>query len=108
MASSPDNVCQKFAGKKVKLTIRSLGDEEETVLIEGERTGLEFLGQLLLAQAQYAKDCGFQLDPQGAGKVFFTKESTRGIYIHRLHRAPVAKVKSNGAKKSKKSPVVHS
>lgn len=54
------------------------------VLIEGEREALEFLGNLLLAQARYEKDCSFFIGPKSVGKVFFSRQSTFGFYIHRL------------------------
>ena len=81
--TSPDQVCAQYAAKNVKVTIRPLDDDEETLLIEGDRQALEFLGRLLLAQAA-SGDCGFQLAPDGAGKTFFSNRSSRGIYIHRV------------------------
>lgn len=80
---TPDEVCATYARKKVNLTIRPLDGEADVVLIEGTREALEFLGQLLLAQAT-CQDCGFQLTPDGAGKKLFSIESTKGVYIHRL------------------------
>jgi hypothetical protein len=82
--TTPDAICKKYARKKIKITIRSLDGDEGTLLIEGAREGLEFLGKLFLAQAR-SEDCGFQLGRGGAGKAFFTKLSTSGLYIHRLH-----------------------
>jgi hypothetical protein len=90
--TTPDAVCKEYARKKIKITIRALDDEESTLLIEGEREGLEFLGKLFLAQAR-SEDCGFQLGRWGAGKAFFSKMSTSGLYIHRLHRLPSGKNK---------------
>ena|SRR2546425_10886082 len=87
MRISPDRICKEFAKKKAKITIRALADDAPHILIEGDQKGLEFLGELLLAQAQSRKDCGFQLDPRGAGKVFFSKASQCGLYIHRVHSA---------------------
>jgi hypothetical protein len=83
MHQTPDSVCAAYAEKKVKLTIRALEDDENTILIEGEAAALEFLGQLLLAQATFP-DGGFHLGPDRAGKALFSKESTKGIYLHRL------------------------
>lgn len=82
-ARTPDEVCAEYARRGTKLTVRELGDGDELILIEGESNALEFLGHLLLAQASFG-DCGFQIAPRGAGKGLFSKESTKGIYIHRL------------------------
>lgn len=72
MALTPDRVCKKYAGKRIKITIRPLDTDKDFVLIESGREGLEFLGKLFLAQAR-SKDCGFQLGRFGAGKSFFSK-----------------------------------
>ena len=81
--ASPDKVSEQYAQKGAKLTVRLLDDE--FVLLEGDANGLEFLGTLLLAYAQ-GKGNGHsgQLGPKSAGNAFFTPESTKGIYIHRL------------------------
>lgn len=85
MAISPDAVCVAFFEKaqgRSKLTIRQLETDEQgtmTMLIEGNQEALEFLGNLLLAQAQCAADCGFQL----TSSTFFNSEN-QVIYIHRL------------------------
>jgi hypothetical protein len=78
---SPDEVCARYFEKGVRLTVAEL--DEETILIEGSREGLRFLGELLIAQADFEKDDGFQISPFGAGHGLFTKEATRGIYIRR-------------------------
>ena len=94
--TTPDAICKEYARKKIKITIRPLDEEQTTLLIEGEREGLEFLGKLFLAQAR-SEDCGFQLGRGGAGKAFFSKMSTNGLYIHRLH--PSGKTKHTKAVK---------
>jgi hypothetical protein len=76
-----DDVCETYAKKKVKLTVRLLDDED--VLIEGTSEALEFLGNLLLAHAEEKED-GRHISPHAAGSIFFSPESTKGIYIHRL------------------------
>jgi len=76
-----DEVCETYARKHVKLTVRLLADED--VLIEGTSEALEFLGNLLLAHASDKED-GRQLGPRAAGSAFFSSESTKGLYIHRL------------------------
>jgi hypothetical protein len=85
---SPDEVCREFSAKNVqkempRLTIRFVDESRDTILIEGEPAALEFLGKLLLSQAEY-QDCGFEIGPNTAGSIFFSKESTLNIYIHRL------------------------
>jgi len=75
-----DEVCETYAKKGVKLTVRLLDDD---VLIEGTSEGLEFLGDLLLAHAEDKGD-GRHISPRAAGSIFFSPESTKGIYIHRL------------------------
>jgi hypothetical protein len=86
MQNSPDAVCQDYEGKAT-ITIRALDDDQDTILIEADRDGLEFLGNLFLAQAR-ASDCGFQFGPASAGRALFSSHSTKGLYIHRLHSEP--------------------
>jgi hypothetical protein len=81
----PDEICEQYANtenmKKLNVTLI----DNDTVLIEGEAKALEFVGHLLLAQAKYKQDCGFQIGPKDAGSIFFNKKkSTHGFYIHRL------------------------
>ncbi|MDM8527342.1 hypothetical protein QUF58_03950 [Anaerolineales bacterium HSG24] len=81
LKSRPDDICEQHATQNSKITVRMLDDD--MVLVEGTAQSLEFMGELFLAIAQ-AKDTGFQLSPTGAGKLFFTAESSHGLYIHRL------------------------
>ncbi len=76
----PDDVCANYTGAK-KIHIRV---DDDIVVIEGEAEALEFIGNLFLAQARFERDCGFQICPTGGGNAFFTRESTHGLYIHRL------------------------
>ena len=78
----PDDLCEANAGK-IKITVQ-IDDDEGIVLIEGEAQALEFVGKLIIAQAEFEKDCSFFLHPHGPGNVFFTGQSTHGLYIHRL------------------------
>jgi hypothetical protein len=78
---SADKVCGRFSRRKAGLVLKKL--DRDTILIEGNRSGLEFLGNLFLAQAR-CDDCGFQLGPKGPGNPFFKKKSTFGLYIHRF------------------------
>jgi hypothetical protein len=79
---SPDNVCTEFADRARSLAIR-LADPS-TVLIEGDPESLRFLGELLVAQASYESDCGFEISPKGPGSAFFANRSGLGLYVHRI------------------------
>lgn len=79
----PDDICEQHATQNSKITLRMLDDD--LVLFEGDAESLKFMGELFLAVAQ-AKDNGFQVSPTGAGKLFFTVESSHGLYIHRLEK----------------------
>ena len=54
------------------------------VLIEGDQSALERLAGLLLDHARSPESCGWQAHPKGPGKVYFSRQSDLGIYIHRL------------------------
>lgn len=84
ITASPDKLCAFCADKGIKVTVRRMKDDENFMLIEGEADALAFLGQLLISQASFQKDCGFQLSPKGAGRALFSRKSDTGIYIHRL------------------------
>ncbi|HEV8581370.1 MAG TPA: hypothetical protein VGX68_20075 [Thermoanaerobaculia bacterium] len=79
---TPDEISEEFAKAGVKISVRDL---DELILIEGNRQALEFLGRLLIAQAESTSDCGFQFSPSGPGSALFTLDSTRGFYIHLKH-----------------------
>lgn len=76
-----NDVFELYAKKGVKITVRKL--EGRTVLVEGDRTSLEFLGDLILTYAK-SSEHDVQLSPTGAGMARFTKQSTLGLYLHRL------------------------
>jgi hypothetical protein len=78
---SPDEICSSAYDKGVRFTIQT--SDEEYILIEGTKEALEFLGNLIIAQAEN-HDCGFQLSPKGAGKALFVEGSETGLYIHRI------------------------
>jgi hypothetical protein len=84
---TPDNTCAKYADtkgmKKVTFQVANW-DGKDYVLIEGEAESLEFIGRVLIAQARSKKGCAFSIGPRTAGYKFFTKNSTHGLYIHRL------------------------
>jgi len=76
-----DALCGLYGRRMDDLSITKL--DRETVLVEGNRRALEFLGKLFIAQAK-EKDCGFQISPRGAGKRHSSKRSRFALYIHRL------------------------
>jgi hypothetical protein len=80
-SKSAESVCERYAGKADNVCIRQL--DEQTVLIEGSKESLEFLGALLVAQAHSQTDCGVQISPNGPGSCFFG-EGSLGIYVHRV------------------------
>jgi len=77
----PDAVCERYADRNIKVTCRLLNG---VLLLEGSREALEFLGNLLIAQANFDRDCGFHIAPNGAGGALFSGKSDVGLYIHRL------------------------
>jgi len=76
-----DEICAAYADRDVKVTCRTM---DGSVLLEGNREALEFLGNLLLAQANDVNCCYKSIDPNGAGNALFTNKSNLGLYIHRL------------------------
>jgi hypothetical protein len=76
-----DEVCASYANRGTKITCRTMDD---SVFIEGNPEALEFLGNLLLAQAQDVQCCHKSIAPNGAGSALFTNQSNVGIYVHRL------------------------
>jgi hypothetical protein len=78
---SPDDVCDYYSRKKVKIKIKNMG---EFILIEGNHESLKFLSDLFAAQSLTEKDTGFQILPNGAGSKLFEKDSDMGIYIHKI------------------------
>ena len=79
---SPDDVCRDYFHKKLNLTVKPM--DENYILIEGDTDSLEFLGKLIIAQANFQDDCGFQIAPHSAGCAHFSKDAELGFYIHRL------------------------
>ena len=70
-----------FEDKGVNLKVRIL--EDELVLIQGNKTSLEFIGKLLLALASSSNEDSAQFSPRGAGKHFFDKNSELGFYLNK-------------------------
>jgi hypothetical protein len=87
-AIPPDKVWQLYDGLKVRLLVKTLPEEEgagvPSILLEGDRTSLEWLADFILASAADERDCGSFVGPDGPGNIFFDKKSEFGLYIHRL------------------------
>jgi hypothetical protein len=78
---TPDEVCATYAYRNVRITSRAM---DNLILLEGNQEALEFLGNLLLAQANDELSCNKSIEPNGAGSALFSDTSNLGIYIHRL------------------------
>jgi len=87
---SPDEVCENYSGRDVRLSIRVL--EGDVVLLEGDRVSLEFLAELIKEQSTFDRDDGFSIAPNGAGGEFFAKSSRLGIYIRRVDEVAAPEV----------------
>jgi hypothetical protein len=79
--ATTNDIFEEYAKKGARLTVRKL--DKGTVLVEGDRTALEFLGNLLIAYAR-SNEHAVQVSPNGAGMNRFSEESTLGFYLHRL------------------------
>lgn len=84
----PDEVWKLYDGQKVQLAVKVLPEKKReglpSILLEGDRTSLEWLADVILASAADERDCGSFVAPDGPGNIFFHKSSEFGIYIHRL------------------------
>ena len=80
-------VIEKYADNPSKLTVRTFkerGEITETfVLLEGEAAALRFLGEAILAFANSDSGCNWDIHPKGAGNIYFGRDSTAGIYLHK-------------------------
>jgi len=97
-----NSVVRLYSRKKKppKLTILKL--DRDTILVEGDATALEFLGQFILAHSRAGKDdCHNGLHPRAAGNAWFTKDSTLGFYLHKLP-CPAGEVLAKKTKKERK------
>ena len=72
---------KKLSKRKPRISVRKL--DKKTVLIEGNSTGLKFLGTLLISLSE-ADDCGDQWLLDGAGSELFSTDSKFGFYLHRV------------------------
>ncbi len=78
----PDDICEEYSDRGVKLKI-VYNKDDDLVIIEGDSLSLEFLGKLILSQASYDRDDGFEINPKNPGSVFFKKGTKTGLYIFR-------------------------
>ncbi len=76
-----NDVFDKYARKRAKVTVQKLN--KELILIEGDRTAFEFLGELFFAYAR-SREHMVQFWPKGPGNARFTSQSTVGFYLHML------------------------
>ena len=79
--ATANEVCEHFADSGAKLTVKML--EKTDVLIEGDLNSLEFLANYILAYIN-GNEHARNISPKSAGNIFFTSESTKGLYIHIL------------------------
>jgi len=68
----------------VKLLADGDDDPYPLILLEADKSSLEFLGQVLIAVARDDEHCGFQFGPHHAGSAHFSRQSQFGLYLHRL------------------------
>jgi hypothetical protein len=76
----PDQICQEYidSGLQLKLTV-----QDDFVHVEGTAESLLFLSKLIAAQAK-CDDDSFFISPFCAGSAWFTRDSTKGLYIQRI------------------------
>jgi hypothetical protein len=80
-------VIEKYSGSPRELTVRTFVESGETpetfVLFEGDAAALRFIGEAILAFADSNVSCNWDIHPRGAGSVYFGKDSTVGVYLHK-------------------------
>jgi hypothetical protein len=79
--ATTNDIFRLYARKDAKVTLRKL--DKETVLVEADANGFEFLGKLLLTLAR-SREHSVQISPNGAGQNRFAKGSTLWLYLPRL------------------------
>jgi hypothetical protein len=82
--ATTNSICRAYADKGVRITVKPVPKAPELILFEGDALAFEFLGKLFLAHSQHMDGCGLQMGPKYAGRSFFSKKTTLGIYLHRL------------------------
>ena len=79
--ATTNEVVDHFAESGATLTLNIL--EGTDVLIEGDANSLEFLANYILAYIN-GDEHARNINPNGAGSIFFKPKSTHGLYIHIL------------------------
>ncbi|MFD2265364.1 hypothetical protein ACFSM5_20840 [Lacibacterium aquatile] len=79
----PADIAVSYAGR-TNLTVRSFGHDHDDpqVLLEGDKTTLLMLADLIRAVAEGKAD-NFGISPTGAGSVHFGRGAQMGLYISR-------------------------
>jgi len=76
----PEQTVGHLIDQPHSLKVRRLDDD--TVLIEGDRPSLTFLGELLIAVANDNEGCSYRFGPRAAGSAHFDPDSEFGLYLH--------------------------
>jgi len=80
-----EKIIEQYVKSEKKVKIKTSTLDNTDILIEGDASSLEFLGEIILSLAKDEKNkCSYSISPTGSGNAFFEKGSTHGIYIHRL------------------------
>jgi hypothetical protein len=92
---TPDEVCEFFSKKKIKLSMKLLSEGENDIdpmiLVLGDSNSLKMLAAFILAIAEGPDDDGVSISPHGAGNSFFDKKSEFGIYIEKISKKNLRK-----------------
>jgi len=88
-ASLTNEICERYSEQEIqpRLSIAMLEAEDgrPSVLIQGDRVSLRFLGEILTTLG--SPECSAKsvdLSPTGAGSIFFDAASDFGVYIRRV------------------------
>lgn len=79
------DLLEQHSNSQSKLNVRLLPPEESEragyVLIEGDKSAIGFLGELLIEIAHQSTGYDLQLHPSGPGSLHFQDPSNLGFYI---------------------------
>lgn len=80
-----NDLLDRHSDSQSKLSVRLLPPEETEragyVLIEGDKSAIRFLGELLIEIARQSAGYDLQLHPSGAGSLHFRDTSDLGLYV---------------------------
>ena len=83
----PDDVADQFPEGAIRLFTKFLPPTRDgakaRLWIEGDKPSLEYLGKMILAQAEFPSDCLYGISPKGAGGALFDRKAQVGIVVHR-------------------------